>query len=359
MAIIVSLSFLMSGYINSKTEIAVRNVDVSEIGTLSYEERVEQFLGTLDDYTVENSSECISFEGYRDMSNFDFSSVQFLSTSAETTTKKYRTKLDAENEKFYVITEYIQDDVVVYSETIETKPYYDEYTDDYYIEMPDGTNISVSDSMSQDNLNECFATVAALTMFEVAVLLAAVVVVAAPAITQVVTVVVTTIISWVRSFLSWFRSLWAPKTVKKYSVSVSEKLSYTITVSGVKVEAIPYAKETQYKLNQYYIAVADTDDGLLYISNVPVDEIQALAILTRPTYVNSAHKGSCKSFVLSLYTVSGESARLIATDAGTLLGSPGAVYHDAKKIGYFQHYHPGLKYTDISHPHVFFGTPRG
>ena len=116
----------------------------------------------------------------------------------------------------------------------------------------------------------------------------------------------------------------------------------------------------KFESSKYYIAIADTDDDLLYVSPTSIGELEALAILTTSTFVKSAHKGSNKSFVVSLYTpdTSGSDAYLIAAEAGAILGSPGAIYHEAKEVGYFKHYHPGLKYTDFSHPHVFFGLPR-
>ena len=100
--------------------------------------------------------------------------------------------------------------------------------------------------------------------------------------------------------------------------------------------------------------MADTDDGLLYVALKAISNISALAILTTSYYVKSVHKGSDKSFVINLYTPTNAVASLIATEAGTILGNPGAIFHSATKTGYFNHFHPGLTYTDLSHPHVFF-----
>ena len=99
---------------------------------------------------------------------------------------------------------------------------------------------------------------------------------------------------------------------------------------------------------------------MLYVSSEPIDNLSALAILTTSTYVKSAHKGSNKSFVVSLYSPdpSGAAAALIANEAGTILGKPGAVHHLANRHGYFDHYHPCNEYTSESKPHVFYGTPK-
>ncbi len=359
MAIVLSLTFLVPSFFETKQSVATRDIDVGSIGTLSYEEKVNKLLATFDDYSVENNDTSITFEASTDISGLDFSGIQYLSTNAEITVKRYRTNLDIENKKFEVVTEYIQDEKTMFCETIETTPYYDEYTDDYYIEMPDGTSVSVSESLSHDNFNECSATLV-LAGTAVAVLLAAVVIVAAPVISEVVEVVVVKIVSWVRSFWGWFRSLWTSKTTTQTTTTVTISLSYSVTIANTKYEAKPYDKTKKYDASKYYVAIADTDDGLLYVSTIPVDTLSALAVLTSSSYVKSAHKGSNKSFVISLYSAdaTGASACLIATQAGTILGSAGAVFHDAKKLGYFNHYHPGANYSSISHPHVFFGTPK-
>ncbi len=356
------LSFLLLNIANTKNKLSTRDINVNEIGALSYEEKVNELLNTFDDYSITNNDTQILLDGYIDVSNFDFSGIQYLSTNADTTIKNYKTNLDIENEKFEIITEYIQDSVVVYTEVVETIPYYDEYSDDYYITMPDGSNVALSESLSQNNMNECAAILAvlgiALTAKAAAILLTAVVIVAAPVIVEVVTIVITSVVTWVKSFWGWFRSLWTPKTTQVASATTALVLSYTITISSTRVEAKPYDKTIPFQRNKYYVAIADTDDGLLYVSPTALDNLSALAILTTSTLVKSAHKGSNKSFVVSLYTLNGESARLIATEAGAIMGSPGAIFHEAKKTGYFNHYHPGIKYTSISHPHVFFGSPR-
>lgn len=359
---ILSFSLTLPNFMSSKNSISTRDINVNEIGLMSYEEKVTQLMNSFDNYSLNNDDFQISFEAYNDISNFDFSGIEYLSTDADNTIKKYKTNLDLENEKFYIITEYIQDNAVVFTENIETIPYYDEYENDYFILMPDGTNVSLSESLSSNSFNECSATLAALgialTAAEVAVLLTAVVVIAAPVIVEVVNVVVTTVVSWVKSFWSWFRSLWTQKTTTVVTTTTSIALSYTISISQTKVEAKPYDKSMHFELNKYYIAIADTDDGLLYVSQSAIDNLSALAVLTNSTFVKSAHKGSNKSFVVSLYTQTNANASLIATEAGTILGSPGAIHHFANKTGYFNHYHPGQSYTDLSHPHVFYGTPK-
>lgn len=365
LALIICFSFLLPSFFNSEKEIKTRDINVNELGILSYEEKVDQLLKSFDEYKVSNNDSLISFEASTNISNYDFFGVQYLSTSADETIKKYRTNLDIENEVFEIITEYIQDGEIVHVETVETIPQYDEYSDDYYLIMPDNTTVSLSDTLTPDCFNQCSVTLMALglalTAEEAAVLITTVAIVAAPVIVEVVNVVVTKVVSWVKSFWRWFKSLWTKKTTTVVTTTVTTTLSYTLTLSytdgKTKVEAKPFDKTKKYEDKKYYFAIADTTDGLLYVSEVPIGTISALAILKTSSFVCSAHKNDNKKFVVSLYTPSAVDAYLIACEAGRLNGSPGAIHHIATKIGYFNHYHPGLVYTDMSHPHVFYGLP--
>ena len=42
MVLILSLSFMFGSYLNTSNELAIRDVDVDSIGTLSYEEKIEK-----------------------------------------------------------------------------------------------------------------------------------------------------------------------------------------------------------------------------------------------------------------------------------------------------------------------------
>ena len=238
------------------------------------------------------------------------------------------------------------------------------------IEMPDGEIISVSETLCAESLDNCSVTVAVaggggavvgtVTTVTVVALMVVLVIVAEPVIEETVEVIKTTVVSWVKGLKKWFKSLWKKKTKTVEQTVVTTELSYSISIAQTKCLAKPYSKEMPFKNDMYYVAVADTDDNLLYVDAVnPISEMEALAILTNASYVKSAHKGSNKSFVISIYTLDSSLALNIATNAGTMIGSPGAIHHEAKKIGYFNHYHPGLQYLDeLSSPHAFYGSPK-
>ena len=364
MLVVMTLSLLLPTVITAKEEVATRDINVSELGMLSYEAKAEEILGNFDNYEISNDEKTVSLEAEVDLSGSIIVNNTELSADASTTIKKYAVDLDMENEKFYILVQYLQDDVIVHEERVETTPYYDEYTDDYLVEMPDGTTISMYETLNSSNLDECCATImvlgVALTAKEAAVLLAAVVIVAAPVITNVVTVIVETIVTWVKSFWSWFKSLWTAKTTTKTTTVVTQTISYTISIAGTQVDVKKYDNNRRFDEGEYYVAIADTADGFLYVSDYKLNDIQALAILTSSTYVTGATRnrnGVYPQLCVSLYTANGYDAFQIAVEAGTILGDPGAVHHFANRAGYFHHYHPGSTYTDLSHPHVFYGQP--
>lgn len=357
------ISFLVTSFTNFDVQETVRTINTDELGVLSFEEKSQQILNLFDSYEVSLNKNIVSFEGKIDITTFDLSQLQFLSTNADNTIKKYSTRLDIENEKFYILTEYIQDDQVIYIEEIEAIPTYDEYLNDYFIKMPDGSVQSVLESLKENNYQECSVVagiLAGLTIKETALLLVAVSIVAYPVVEQVVEVVVTVVHTWVKSFISWFKSLYKKKTSTVTTTTITEKYEYTVSIADTKIQAKPYDKNKNYNDNDYYIAIADTTDCLLYISEKPINEIEALSVLTTSTYVNCANKKyASKLLVVSIYVKNSLKAAEIATAAGTINGDSGAILHTATPgSGYFDHYHPGTTYTDLSQPHAFFGEAR-
>lgn len=363
MLCVMTLSLLLPTAISAKEgkEIATRDINVEELGMLSYEDKAEEILSNFDDYEISNEGTTISLDATVDLSDSIIPSTAELSDSAETTIKKYGVDLDLENEKFYILVQYYQDSELVQEERVETTPYYDEYLDDYFVEMPDGTTVSMYETLMSSNLEECCATIVvagvALTAYEAAVLLAGLVIIATPVIVNVVTVVVETIVTWVRSFWRWFKSLWTAKTTTRVVTTVTQAISYTVSIANTQVDVKRYDNSRRFETGKYYVAIGDTADGFLYVSEAEISELEAVAILTTVTYVTGATRkanGQFPQLVVSIYTPSGTDALKVATMAGTILGIPGATHHPATRPGYFNHYHPGSVYT---HPHAFYGTP--
>lgn len=355
LALVMCASFVLPNFIrlNVNEPLAQRNVDMAQIGTLSYEEKVSEILETFDSYNISIDNNVVAFEADITLNISDITGFEFLSTNSSTVLKKYKTELDVEAEKFYIITEFWDEGALLETEKVETNPVYDEVADDYYITMPDGKIVSVAEALESESLNNCMVATATMASAAAVALLAATIVVAAPVVANVVTQVVTIVYSWVRSFFSWFRSLFTKKATTVVTTTVTTTITYPLTIAGTRVECKPY-DDRMIQQNKYYLAVADTDDRTLYVSQKEISEAVALTILTTSTYIDSAH-GTGKRFVFSIYTKSQTDALNLASQAGVLIGDPGVTHHIATRSGYFSHYHPGQHY---SHPHAFYGLPR-
>lgn len=373
MMLVMGLSNVLYNFINRNNELLIRTANVDEIGSLTFEQKTEQIFNAFDAYTVKSDQTRVEFEAYSKVEDLNESKLQFLAYGNKPITKRYRTNLDIENEVFYINTDYIQAGIVIDSEKCETVPFYDRDTDDYYITMPDGSVVSVSEILKTNGIEECavaLSTAAAGVGVAAAVLLlTAVVIAVAPQREVQQTTIYIPTFQWIKVFFGWLRSLWIPKPTTIPHTLVTESITYTLTLTYddtiTKVKAEPFDKTIIYEPKKYFFAIADTTDNLLYVSKVPIDDIAALSIMTTSYYVNSAHKndigkdGLQKKFIASIYTYERLDANLIAASASDIMGEYGVTHHEARKSGYFNHYHPGHIEADTSsHPHAFYGLPK-
>jgi len=368
---IITFSTIILINTNNKTTInnnlAIRNVDVNEIGTLSYEEKIQEFLNEFDMYEYNYTDTTIEFNGVltRDISSFY--GYEFLNTINESPiTRSYNTKVNCETGAVTLIITSKQNEQIIEQIEEEVTPIYDETLDDYIITLDDGSKISVLDSLASENLNPCIAGVDdAILLTGAAVVL--VVVVLAPQIEKSVTTVVNTVVTWVKSFWSWLRSKWTKKTTTTTTTITTETMVYTIAINNITYKLKEYdrvLKEYDNKRffdNQlFYLAIGDTQDKHMYISTVHVPYEVALNVLSAPTpiLVDSAHPQKpnkpVEQFVLSIYTHNQQMAHDLASAAGAKLGFPGCTHHHTETAGYFDHFHPGSVYHE---QHCFYGYP--
>ncbi len=368
---IVSFSTIILINANNKLTIgdncAIRNISVNEIGTLSCEEKIQAFLNEFDMYEYVCDGAIVEFNGVLTREASVFCGCEFLNTIEETPIiRSYNTKINCETGVVTLVITSKQNEQIVEQIEEEVVPVYDEELDDYIIVLDNGEKISVLDSLGSDNFNHCIAGVddAAFASGAAAVLI---VVVLAPHIEKIATTVVNTVVTWVKSFWSWLRGKWTKKTTTTTTIVTTETIVYPITINNTTYKLKEYDRvlkeysDNRFFDNQlYYLAIGDTEDNHMYVSTVPVTYEIALQVLgsSMPILVDSAHRQTSdrpvKQFVLSVYTQNQQLAYELAFSAGTLLGSPGCVHHNAIEEGYFNHYHPGMEYHE---PHCFYGYP--
>lgn len=340
------------------TSLAVRDFDVSDIGTLSYEEKAQDVLEQFDTYAYTEKDGSIEFNGSLTKSVSEFGGFEYLNTLDESElTRNYSTKVNCETGMISLVITTTQNGEIIEQIEEETTPVYDEETDDYVIILDDGSKISVSESLLTDNLNPCVA----LLGVAAAAVVAIVIIVLVP----VIETIVNAIVSAVTSFWSWLKGLFGKKSV--FTTVETKEITYSVSINNTTYKLEEYNRvlkkynDSRYFDNQlYYLAVADTDDGCLYISTTNVSELVAQTVLTSEILIETAHKdkhknGNLPKFVLSVYTQNQQRAYNLAYAAGKKLGDPGALHHTAREPGYFNHYHPGAAYFD---PHCFYGYPK-
>lgn len=363
LVLILSLTFMLGGYLNSSNQLATREVDVDSIGTLSYEEKVGELLNDFDVYSYEFNENTLSFNGEITRSAGYFSKFDFLSTTTnKEITQKYSTQLDLEEEKFILIISYYQNDELIERTEQETVPIFDSEKNDYFIALDNGELLSVSETMNDGNMDNCVALVDDAAVLLVAAL-AITVVAAAPYITNVVTTVVTQVVSWVKSFFWWLRSLFVT-TVETTVVTPVASPSITIANTTYRTEAKTKADIQALDPSLYFAAFADPTNGKMYLSVIPIEEAAAVAILNVPIVVKCIGDTS-RTMIASTYTFTEFQALKIACVVGLDTRTPAWSPEVHGNGGYFWHYHTissaitlgkgGVQQT--SNPHSFFGLP--
>lgn len=363
LVLILSLSFMLGSYLNSSNQLATREVDVDSIGTLSYEEKVEKLLNDFDMYSYEFNANTLSFNGEVTRSVGYFSKFDFLSTTTNSeVTQKYSTQLDLEEERFVLIISYYQNNELIEKTEQETTPIFDSEKNDYFIKLDNGQLLSVSETMNKNNMDNCIALVDDAAVLLTAAL-ALTVVAAAPYIANVVTTVVTQVISWVRSFFWWLRSLFV-KTVVTTVVTQVASPSITIANTTYRTEAKTKADIQALDPSLYFAAFADPTNGKMYLTVIPIEEAAAVAILNTPIVVPCIGDTS-RTMIASTYTFYEVNALRVASVVGLNARTPAWAPEVHGSGGYFWHYHTissaitlgkgGVE--QISNPHSFFGLP--
>ena len=138
LCLVMGVVSIVPSFLFNDKKLSARYINVNEIGTLSYEEKVDQILSGFSDYSASVDEDIICFEGDIEISENSLSQLSFVVSMDAPVIKKYSTRLDMENQKFYIITKYEQEGVVIHNEEIEAEPIYDELTDAL---DPSGINI--------------------------------------------------------------------------------------------------------------------------------------------------------------------------------------------------------------------------
>ena len=363
LVLILSFSFILASYFNSSNQLAIREIDVDSIGTLSYEEKARQILNDFDMYSYEFNDNVLSFNGEITRSANYFNGFDYLSTSTnEQITQKYSTYLDLEEERFVLTISYYHNNEFIEKTEQETTPIFDSEKNDYFIKLDNGELLSVSKIINDNNMDNCIALVddAAILL---AIALTIAVVAAAPYIINVVSTVVTQVTRWISSFFWWLKSLFVETVVTTVVTQVATP-AITIDNTTYRTEAKTKTDLMHLDPTLYFGAFADPTNGKMYLTVIPIGEIVAIAILATPIVVPCIGDTS-RTMIASTYTFTEIQALKIASVVGLHERTPAWSPEIHGKRGYFWHYHTvasaitlgkgGVRY--VSNPHSFYGLP--
>lgn len=337
----------------------LRTIEVDNIGVMSYEEKIDGLINQFDSYDTTYVAEngLLSFNAQETITIDQVKNINFVNSYDEEVVKKYETTLNPKTMEFTIITKYFQNDEIVKEEACVVIPYYVQEEDDWKVEL-DNESVSVKEVLASNNFETCIAGVDDVVMVGgAAVLFVVAVVVCAPVVEEVVT----TVVEVLKSFWGWLKGLFTTKTVTTTITTTVYKYNVKI---GSKQYTLERAEDKVFTANKYYVVVADTESGFVYISTEDITYAEAVSVLASTTMVN-AISGSNLRFVLSTYTLLGSDAKSVADVAATYLGGNGSTfhaYHNVDKYGnkkkgiFYQHYHPCYPYVHGT-AHSFFGTP--
>lgn len=363
LSILVALVFLavslLSIAIRSTTisELQTRTIDVNEIGTLSYEDKYNQFLEQFTQTSSETTENQWAFNGQIAFDN-NLNKLEFLSTDIEDVNTEILGTLNLTSEEFLIQTSYFVDNVLIDLDTNELKPYYDEQTNDVLLLLDDNTVISITEVLQEENINECFAPAIPLFAWLFGMIFVATVVpvVLSPSFAEPASDALSTI-------SNWFKSLFGSKSVpkhkeltkaqkeqsKKKPTSSVYQLAYCTNTSPLKISSVKLnylaslaLLNTIKELGQTF----DNVDGLAEeVAGVDIDKLPEQAKVD----VKSIPQG--KNVHIGVYTPNIIDAARLAFATGADQKTPAETHNTNRGSKYYYHFH------DSAHLiHIWFGS---
>ncbi|MDD4350974.1 MAG: hypothetical protein PHP83_02200 [Clostridia bacterium] len=164
LALIVCLSFLLPGYINSKNNVATRDINVSEIGTLSYEEKIEKLQKQFNNIETRTENDISYFNGDINLDDLNFLSTEYEGSDI---VKNYQSVIDNSKETISLTSNVVADGNIVSSAKLDFSTEYDEKTGQLFIVNENGNKIDIMAELKDENIEECLVLTAILAAFTI------------------------------------------------------------------------------------------------------------------------------------------------------------------------------------------------
>ncbi len=341
---------MLPGFFKQETTIATRDVNVSEIGTLSYEDKIDELTDNFENIEVSNEGEISHFSG-----DIVFEEVDYLSTSGEKNdiVDSYKAEINNVEENISIESTIIIDGEVEQNISLNYDTYYDEANDKYYFVDENGNKTDIMATLESENFQECFFFTAIISAISVKMIAAAVVAVAATGIAVAfvnehsaeISNAVNTLVQGVRdgftSFWERLRLRWGAIT----AIALSGAIALT---QNLAIELYETAKNRK---GQYLLCGSITGSGFI-------------PVLYKFTNYENARNWIKKGG--SVWSPFSHTATRCIEGAGYV---PGVIKNGAPKLYEaeihdispfaFAHYHALIKrgYKKVKGAHSFFGLP--
>ena len=351
LTIVVALiaTFICNSLIFSKHSLAVRSVNVDEIGTLSYEEKVDQLTERFESITTSEDEESYYFSGEIDIDSLDLLSTNYQGQEVK---EKYLSTINKHDESIVMGKDVVIDGEVVASVEEKYLTRYDKASDKYYLVDDQGNEIDVLAELEDENVNECFGLLALISVLTIKQIVALCVVVA---VATVVIVNGDTIAKGVNQLV---------EGVKDGFISFWDRIKLALgKITAVALKSVIGVLTVAQAELIYNIAKNRKD---CYLLLAPVSETEPIAILYKFANIQNARNWIKKGgsvwapYAGSIKKAMKEAGYNAGGSVGRNIYKANVSEHHESKFGMltFDHYHTILGNKRVNHYcHGFYGLP--
>lgn len=247
LALVLALPFVLSGFSNS-VSVSTRTINVSEIGTLSYEEKIEKIKSEFDSYEIDDQENFTTFTA-------EIKNISYLSSDNNDSEVKeqFSSCLNKIEETISISNSLIVDGEKIEENNQEFTAYYDEILDTVYLVDSNGNKIDILKEFQESNKDECFFLTALITALTIKQIVA-IVVVTVVAATIVVVATSPTIQSEIKKIVSGaidkITSVWEKLQLKTGKITAT-KLNKSISLTPAL--AVELYEQVKNKKNCYLL----------------------------------------------------------------------------------------------------------
>lgn len=353
MALVMLFVGLFNGIPKTTREVCIRDVNLDEVGTLSYEDKAIQEMESFNNYDFKVSEEdedILLFNGNRTYSTSEFSDCDFVNLDDSDVDVEYSLKCNKKTTEISGSISYKQDNEIINQDEVNiVKVEYDEVDGSANIYFEDGSVVNSLDLLDGETVDDCSFAAAAAGIGTVLVKVVVVV---------LVVVVVIKVLSWFFPWLS--RKIEQRRYEQRTQYQTTTVLTPALIIDGIRfetkvkskaeVEALPRYNPNNEPI--YYLAFTSgissvngktdtviSNDGL-YIGGELTFE-QAIEALTTDKVTEVERDDVTYTYIPSVYTYYESDIMKVMNEVGYHSETPAYKPEwECNSVKGLPHYHP-------------------